>query len=400
MKEDSRMNGAKISCLLRRITVIVIVGCCFCLPVQAKYGGGTGEPNDPYLICDANHLQVIGVDANDWDKCFMLMADIDLSDFTGTEFNIIGSSSKPFTGVFDGAGHTISNFTYGSNGTAVDTAVAGLFGAVTGTSTLIKNVGLINANVCGRFVGSLIGMFEDGTVENCYASGGCVRGFSLHPDYPALVGGLVGLCGGADITNCYATGSAAGYALQRACISDVGGLVAYAVDCTITDSYATGSVFVAAMQTNSLAYVGGLAGTTYQCTITNSYAAGKVEAMTDGEAEALIGGLVGYTDGTSNLTSSFWDTDTSGQINGIGSGDSNGVSGKTTAEMMQQATFDPPWDFVDTWGIIKDQTYPLLRSIKFCAQTSYPVGDYNMDCRVNFLDFATWASSWLEDKNW
>jgi hypothetical protein len=398
MKEETTMYGTKISGLLVKITVLLVMGCS--LSAQGKYGGGTGEPNDPYLIFDANQMQAIGADANDWDKCFKLMTDIDLSDFTGTEFNIIGSSSKPFTGVFDGAGHTISNFTYGSNGTAVDTALAGLFGGVAGTSTVIKNVGLINANVCGRFVGSLISVLEDGTVENCYASGGSVRGFSLHPDYPALVGGLVGLCGGSDITSCYATGSAAGYALQRACISDVGGLVAYAVDCTITNSYATGSVFVAAMQTNSLAYVGGLAGTTYQCTITNSYAAGKVEAMTDGEAEALIGGLVGYTDGTSNLTSSFWDTETSGQANGIGSGDSNGVSGKTTAEMMQQATFDPPWDFVNTWGIIEGQTYPLLRSIKFCAQTSYPVGDYNRDCQVNFLDFARWVSFWLEDKNW
>ncbi|MHC4460819.1 MAG: GLUG motif-containing protein [Planctomycetota bacterium] len=241
-------------------------------------------------------------------------------------------------------------------------------------------------------------MFEDGTVENCYANGGSVRGFSLHPDYSALVGGLVGLCFGAEITSCYATGSAAGYALQRACVADVGGLVAYAVDCTITNSYATGSVFVAAMQTNSLAYVGGLAGTTNGCTITNSYAAGKVRAMTDGEATALIGGLVGYTDGTS--TSSFWDTQTSGQINGVGGGDPNGIYGRTTAEMMQQATFDPPWDFLDTWGIIEGETYPLLRSIKFCAQTSYPVGDYNRDCWVNFLDFAKWASSWLEDKNW
>jgi len=29
------------------------------LPAQAKYGGGTGEPNDPYLIFDANQMNAI-----------------------------------------------------------------------------------------------------------------------------------------------------------------------------------------------------------------------------------------------------------------------------------------------------------------------------------------------------
>lgn len=47
-KEDSRMSGTRFSSLLGKITVVVI--CFFCLPAKAKYGGGTGEPNDPYLI--------------------------------------------------------------------------------------------------------------------------------------------------------------------------------------------------------------------------------------------------------------------------------------------------------------------------------------------------------------
>ena len=80
------------------------------LPAQAQYGGGSGEPNDPYLIYTAEQMNAIGANPNDWDKHFKLMADIDLSAYTGTAFNIIGS----FRGVFDGNGHTISNFTYTS----------------------------------------------------------------------------------------------------------------------------------------------------------------------------------------------------------------------------------------------------------------------------------------------
>jgi len=88
----------------------------FALPTQAQYGGGSGTADDPYLIFDANQMNAIGADSNDWDKHFKLMADIDLSSFTGTSFDITGTESTPFTGVFDGNGHTISNFTYTSTG--------------------------------------------------------------------------------------------------------------------------------------------------------------------------------------------------------------------------------------------------------------------------------------------
>lgn len=41
------MSGTRISSLLEKITILVII-CCFSISTQAKYGGGTGEPNDPY----------------------------------------------------------------------------------------------------------------------------------------------------------------------------------------------------------------------------------------------------------------------------------------------------------------------------------------------------------------
>ena len=102
------------------ITTLIMVGPLLTLGsrVHAKYGGGTGDPCDPYLIYDPNHLNQISLDPCDWDKCFRVMADIDLdpclpggqiyttaliapdtdnsnSDFEGTRF----------TGVFDGTGH-------------------------------------------------------------------------------------------------------------------------------------------------------------------------------------------------------------------------------------------------------------------------------------------------------
>jgi hypothetical protein len=47
-------------------------------PANAKYGGGTGEPNDPYQIATVADLIALGNEPNDYAKCFILTADIDL----------------------------------------------------------------------------------------------------------------------------------------------------------------------------------------------------------------------------------------------------------------------------------------------------------------------------------
>lgn len=46
------------------------------------------------------------------------------------------------------------------------------------------------------------------------------------------------------------------------------------------------------------------------------------------------------------------------------------------------------FDFAETWGIEDNQTYPFLR-------LTYPVGDINLDGKVDFTDFAYFAEHWL-----
>jgi hypothetical protein len=76
-----------------------------------------------------------------------------------------------------------------------------------------------------------------------------------------------------------------------------------------------------------------------------------------------VGGLVGWNDAT--VSTSFWDTETSGQAT------SDGGTGKTTAEMQDTATFSGAgWDIIAvaldetndayTWNIVDDETYPFL----------------------------------------
>jgi hypothetical protein len=94
--------------------------CSFTLPSYAQPWFGGGEPNDPYLIYDANDMRAIRDNSQYCDAHFKLMADIDLGSFAG-----IGS----FTGVFDGNDHTISNLT------------TPLFGSVNDPNAEIKNLG-------------------------------------------------------------------------------------------------------------------------------------------------------------------------------------------------------------------------------------------------------------------
>jgi len=304
-------------------------------PAQAEYGGGTGEPNDPYLIFDANQMNAIGADSNDWDKHFILMADIDLSTFTETDFNIIGERyydggwiENPFTGVFDGSGHTISNFSYTSTGTDY----IGLFGYVgkSGANAEIRDLGLINPNVDAGtencVVGSLVGRLGyGGTITNCYAEGGSVVGDEnvgglVGYNYGTItncyssgnvsgsleVGGLVGDNWSGRIINCYSSGSVSGY-------SGVGGLVGYNSGGVISSCYSTSTVsgghpagglvgynrlggdILNSYCTGSVSgdwYVGGLVG--WNCdTITNCSCSGSVS----GRGED-VGGLVGHNYGT------------------------------------------------------------------------------------------------------
>jgi hypothetical protein len=298
-----------------------------------KYGGGTGEPNNPYLIYTAEQMNAIGLHEDDWDKHFKLMANVDLLDFDGKEgrppFNMIAPDTNmakirfqgtpfPFTGVFDGNGYTISNFFYIN--TERDYAI-GLFGCVEEENAEIKNLGLIDPNVdagTANYVGSLVGWLRWGTITNCYVEGGSVSG-----DYS--VGGIAGYNSGT-IINCYANGSVMGNCyvggmvgfnlgrITNCCASsvvignkNVGGMVGrhgrydslspWSPDLGRTDKiylfpdlgrrdkisncYSTGDVLGGDR-------VGGLAGEqTPNSTITNCYSTGSVSG------NVLIGGLVG-----------------------------------------------------------------------------------------------------------
>jgi hypothetical protein len=347
---------------------LLIAVCLLSFPAKAQYGGGTGEPNNPYLIYTAEQMNTIGAEPDDWDKHFTLMADINLGSYTGTDFNIIGywidwssPDNRPFAGVFDGNGYTISNFTCNPG----RKSRVGLFGYVEGKDARIKDLGLIDPYIdAGKDVGSLVGRMRTGTITGCYVSGGSVAGGSF-------VGGLVGVQDNGAITNCYATASVSGDTY-------VGGLVGYNnPGCRISDCYSTGRI-------SGKEYVGGLVGLN-RGAVTNCYANGSVSGskivggfagsngwpllpiarpyppggITNCYSTGSVpggnhaGGLVGRQ-GYGRVTSSFWDIQTSGQTT------SDGGIGKTTAEMQMAGTFVGWGCELTVWTIDEGVDYPGL----------------------------------------
>ena len=295
---------------------------------------------------------------------YKLAVDIDASAAVGTNaadiwstggWVPVGTYGAAFTGVFDGAGHTIT-------GLVVNRAASflGLFGNSAGT---IQNIGLISESVYGySYTGGLVGN-NTGTISNAYATG-TVNGMQY-------VGGLTGWNSGS-VSNSYATTSTSGS-------YDVGGLVGYNHG-SISNSYATGAIFGSGSDAGGLAgfndrtikfayatgsvtgntYVGGLVGYNDSgSSIDNAYASGAVNGS------VAVGGLVGRNF-YSTITNSFWDVTTTGRSSGYGQSFSGtfsaiGLPTEYLRDSANNATNYAGWDFTNIWYQVGDMR-PILRS--------------------------------------
>jgi hypothetical protein len=196
----------------------------------------------------------------------------------GKGWQPIGTVDERFSGVFDGQEHDIKDLFINRP----REGEIGLFGHIGGEGALIKNVGVVDADVTGwEATGTLVGYNELGMIDNCYATG------SVTGDIDATgMGGLVGMNEQGTVTGSYATSNVAGgwqYGVH------IGGLVGLNEDGVLSDCHATGSV-------TGDSSVGGLVGHNQpDGALSNCYATGSV--ISDGEA-AGIGGLAGSNFGT------------------------------------------------------------------------------------------------------
>jgi hypothetical protein len=390
----------------------------------------------------------------DYNKYFVLTANINMGGQVSTTAIIAanthsrsgsGFQGTAFTGVFDGKGHKIKNFTI--NGGNND--YLGLFGWINSGGS-VKNLSLENFTVSGfQDVGGLVG-YNYGTISNCYSTGtvsgidgsaytGGLAGYNYGTisncystgtvsgiDGSAYTGGLAGYNYGT-ISNCYSTGTVSGGSNSTAlgglvgfnynsisnCYSTgtvsgidgsayIGGLVGDSYG-TISDCYSTGSV-------SGSSSVGGLVGYNFDSSISQCYSTGTVSGSNDvgglvgandygsiidcystGSVSGTsdIGGLVGYNDSDSIFSSYFL----------LGAGPDNGYGQLLTDEQMKQRASFAGWDFVsettngtkDDWRMCTDGVnYPLL-------WWQFNKADFACPDGIDFIDFAILANAWLSE---
>lgn len=314
------------------INVILSIGLLFfvqTLPAQIATAPeiGNGTAISPYEISTWQQLYWISQNSAEWDKHFKQTANIDFADASpaintwssGAGWPMIGSYTSysektPFTGVYDGNGHTISGLYI----KRPSTKGVAFFAYTEGAQ--VKNLGLLNVMVEGNeAVSALVGRTDLVTlISNCFATGAITSG-----SYYGMVGGLIGYhSGNSLIQNSYSTASVTG-----------------------TRSGGTESL-------------GGLIGGTHTARVTNCYSTGLVSGGVN-----YYGGLIGYNMAT--VSNSFWDTQTSGQTT------SAAGTGKTTSEMKEGILYiQAAWDFMDEtvngtedlWGInaMENNGYPFL----------------------------------------
>ena len=245
-----------------------------------------------------------------------------------TEWEPIGTRWSPYTGIFDGRGHTISGLYFDDS----KASYVGLFGYI-GAKGKISDVGVLDSyfqfsvyggGVCGvnygtvrdcKNTGSVRGLAviggvcgyneEGGIIENSFNEG-TVSGTG---DNVQQVGGVSGYNNGT-IKSCYNTASVSGQ-------NSVGGVCGFNSRGIITNCFNEGTV-------SGQIFVGGVCGNGYGVATTNCFNEGTVSG------QSYVGGVCGYGNG-GTITNCYYLSDTAkGGING------KDVSGKAEGKSIEQ----------------------------------------------------------------
>ncbi|KRR03807.1 hypothetical protein CQ10_17795 [Bradyrhizobium valentinum] len=292
-------------------------------PTQTNYSGnvaGGATLNTYMLVNTVYDLQNMN---NNKAGTYALGRDIDAGITSGWNsgagFDPIGAGTS-FTGNLNGQGHTISGLFINRPGTPNIGLISYL-----GTGASVSNVGVIGATIIGR----------------------------------TSVGAIVGNNYGA-VTNVYSSGSV------TATEAGAGGLVGYNFQ-TVSNGYSNSTV-------SGPLYVGGAVGLNNIAAgptagaISQVYATGAVTGT--GGSPSAVGGLVGFNG--NSITQSYWDSYTTGQASGVGSGGSAGVTAVTSDPALSAAanyafkqsaysSFSFPGTGSTGWFMVDGQTRPFGR---------------------------------------
>ena len=274
-------------------------------------------------------------DAETLGKNYRLKADLNLKD---TPFNGIGSAGQPFTGMFDGQGHTISHVTVN----APEGENAGFFNVIKGAT--IRDLKLVDVEITGKTnVGGLAGSTQVQLDSNDLSKNvaNLIGGCSVSGTVTGTknVGGLVGLNEGkTDPQTLFSIASAVDKCAASVTVNGkemTGGLVGKNGG-TITKSSSGGTV---KGDTTTGGLVGDSSGDIYDshtsCTVAGSSHTGGFVGFSDGAVKNCysIGGVSGtdYTGGFAGVISRAENVVSAGQVTIVGTptqGYNGGFAGK------------------------------------------------------------------------
>lgn len=360
------------------------------LNVYVFTGSGTGIEGDPYQITSWEQLNEI---RNDEEFNYYILMN-NLTSLTpgydtyasnsansGKGWIPIGTSSNKFKGDFNGKDNYLKEIFINRK----EESVIGLFSFTENSE--ISNLNLDSINMTGdNYIGGIIGYSKNSNLSKIFVNGslygndaiGGIIGYSdsdiikYSDTYIKIYcnvssgtgcGGLIGDSSSSWINNSYSLGTIEGYQY-------LGGLIGDGIGLNIYNSYSGINVNSSVLFNHP--YVGGLGGNFQFSNILKSYSYGIINYIST--AIITVGGLIGLADSSTDVNNSFWDTQTSGQI------DSYGGTGKTTAQMKSESTFtdlgnsglDESWDFLynlnddganlEYWNIDSsiNQGYPYL----------------------------------------
>ena len=282
-----------------------------------------------YLIGNASQLLWFASKVNSGETGISgkLTANIDLTSVES--WTPMGSLKQPFTGSFDGDGHSITgmSITFDSDDKSIGAPYLGLFGYVKGTADKkaeIKNLTLtgklnITENYRNSYAysGGLVGgaeyvSFTDVTVDVAVTA---KQGTAPYPW--SYIGGFAGTVTNADFLRCVNNGTVtsdgdyvSGFVPKSetttytACANNgaitgrtkIGGLGAEVKSTKVVDSCNTGAIGLIAYGTGKQAIGGLFAEIRYGSSITRSYNSGAVTG------DCYVGGLVGTLSSSSDST--------------------------------------------------------------------------------------------------
>ena len=256
--------------------VLVVVMTLTAVPmseIELKAKGADDSINNYIAIENIEDLKKI---QNNLNGNYVLVNDLDLS--SCDDFITIGTENHPFTGSFDGNGHTISNLTVSPN-PEYDLSnyyAIGFFNYT--TNATIKNIKLINI---------------DFNVKNDIVN--------TEDAHFLTVGGIVGVASNSTIFNCCTSGSIFSSA-EKGSFVRVAGIVASADESSIINCYSSCNLFGSAAKQNTM--VGGIVAWLYSTNIEKCYFSGSINAGCD-TSYTYCGGISASGNSASNVKSCF-----------------------------------------------------------------------------------------------